>query len=97
MNNVIYTMTIEVFGAEGVGIGKVDGFTLFAKDALIGDKIEVKVIKVKKNYGYGRLMRIITPSPYRVEAKCPKARACGGCQIQHLDYAEQLKYNQKNV
>ena len=76
--NEIYTMTIEDIGAEGEGIGKVDGFTLFVKDALIGDKIEVKVIKVKKNYGYGRLMRIITPSPYRVEAKCLNARACGG-------------------
>ena len=95
--NEIYTMTIEDIGAEGEGIGKVDGFTLFVKDALIGDEIEVKVIKVKKNYGYGRLMRIITPSPYRVEAKCPNARACGGCQIQHLDYAEQLKYKQKKV
>ena len=95
--NEIYTMTIEDIGAEGEGIGKVDGFTLFVKDALIGDKIEVKVIKVKKNYGYGRLMRIITPSPYRVEAKCLNARACGGCQIQHLDYAEQLKYKQKKV
>ena len=95
--NQIYTMTIEDIGAEGEGIGKVDGFTLFVKDALIGDEIEVKVIKAKKNYGYGRLMHVVTPSPYRVEAKCPNARACGGCQIQHLDYAEQLKYKQKKV
>ena len=48
--NDIYTMVIGDFGSEGEGIGKVDGFTLFVKDALIGDEIEVKVIKTKKNY-----------------------------------------------
>ena len=62
------------------------GYTVFVKDALIGDKVRIKIIKAKKNYGYGRLMEIITPSPYRVEPPCPVARACGGCQIMHLDY-----------
>jgi len=95
--NDIYTMMIEDLGSEGEGIGKVDGFTLFVKDALIGDEIEVKVIKVKKNYGYGRLLRIIKPSPCRTEPRCPHARACGGCQIQHLRYDDQLKYKQNKV
>lgn len=95
--NDIYTMVIEDFGSEGEGIGKVDGFTLFVKDALIGDEIEVKVIKTKKNYGYGRLMKIIKPSPFRVEARCKNARACGGCQIQHLSYEKQLEYKQTKV
>lgn len=95
--NDIYTMTISDLGAEGEGIGKIDGFTLFVKDALIGDEIEVKVIKLKKNYGYGRLMKIIKPSPYRIEPKCEKARACGGCQLQHLKYEKQLEYKQKKV
>ena len=76
--NEVYTMTISDLGSEGEGIGKIDGFTLFVKDAVIGDEIEVKVIKLKKNYGYGRLMRVIRTSPCRVEPKCPKARACGG-------------------
>lgn len=95
--NDIYTMTIEDLGSEGEGIGKIDGFTLFVKDALIGDEIEVKVIKQKKNYGYGRLMKVLKPSPLRVEARCANARACGGCQIQHLKYEEQLKYKQNKV
>lgn len=63
--NDIYTIEIEDLSTDGSGIGKIDGYTLFVKDALIGDTEEVKVIKTKKNYGYGRLMRIITPSPDR--------------------------------
>lgn len=74
--NEVYTMTIEDLGSEGEGIGKIDGFTLFVKDAVIGDEIEVKVIKLKKNYGYGRLMKIIKPSEFRTEPLCPNAKAC---------------------
>lgn len=95
--NEIYTMTIEDLGSEGEGIGKVDGFTLFVKDAVIGDEIKVKVIKLKKNYGYGRLMKIIKPSEFRTEPLCPKAAACGGCQLQHLKYEKQLEYKQQKV
>lgn len=76
--NDLVTLEITDLGSSGEGIGKVDGFTLFVKDALIGDVIQAKIIKLKKNYGYGRLMEIVTPSPARVEARCLKARACGG-------------------
>ena len=95
--NDIYTIAIEDLSTDGSGIGKIDGYTLFVKDALIGDTAEVKVIKTKKNYGYGRLMRIITPSPDRVEAPCPHARSCGGCQIQHLSYERQLAFKENKV
>ena len=95
--NEVYTMTIDDLGSEGEGIGKIDGFTLFVKDAVIGDEIEVKVIKLKKNYGYGRLMKIIKPSEFRTEPVCPNARACGGCQLQHLKYEKQLEYKQNKV
>ena len=95
--NDLVTLEITDQGSSGEGIGKVDGFTLFVKDSLIGDAIEAKIIKLKKNYGYGRLMTILTPSPARVEARCPQARACGGCQIQPLNYADQLKYKENKV
>ena len=72
-------VTIEDIGVNGEGIGRVDGYTLFIKDAVIGDVAEVKVTKAKKNYGYARLMRVITPSKDRVEPVCPHARRCGGC------------------
>ena len=65
--NDILTLDIEDCGVDGEGIGKADGFTVFVKDAVIGDRIKAKIIKAKKNYGYGRLMEVITPSPIPCE------------------------------
>jgi len=90
-------LTIEDIGVSGEGIGKVDGYTLFVKDTVIGDVVRVKIMKAKKNYGYARLMDIIKPSKDRVEPVCPIARQCGGCQIQAMNYNAQLKYKQKLV
>ncbi len=73
------------------------GIAVFVKDAVIGDVAKVKLIKVKKNYAYGRLEEIITPSPYRVEPPCPKARSCGGCSIMHMSYDKQLEYKWNKV
>lgn len=95
--NDIVTIEITDMGVDGEGIGKVDGFTLFVKDALIGDVAEVKVMKAKKNYGYARLMKLVTPSPDRVEPVCPVARQCGGCQIQALSYEKQLEFKNNKV
>ncbi len=91
------TLVIEDMGADGEGVGKIDGFTFFVKDALIGDKVEAKVMKVKKGYAYARLMRIVSPSPNRTEPRCPYHKQCGGCQIQALDYSAQLLYKEKKV
>ena len=95
--NDVLTVKIEDMGHDGEGIGKCEGYTLFVKDTVIGDLAEVKVIKAKKNYGYARLMRLIEPSPHRVEPICPVARPCGGCQLQMLDYAEQLRFKEKKI
>ena len=95
--NEIYEVRIEDMGHDGAGIGKIDGYPLFVKDALIGDVAEVKIIKAKKNYAYARLMHLITPSPYRVTPRCPVARQCGGCQIQALDYGQQLLFKKHMV
>ena len=91
------TLTIEDMGVDGEGIGHVDGCTLFVKDALIGDVITAKIMKMKKNYGYARLMEILTPSKDRVEPKCAYHKQCGGCQIQALSYEKQLDYKKKKV
>ncbi len=101
--NDVYEITIEDIGNEGEGIGHISdgsserGIAVFVKDTVIGDVASVKLIKVKKNYAYGRLMEIIKPSPYRVEAKCPKARSCGGCSIMHMSYQKQLDYKWNKV
>ena len=82
---------------EGEGVGKVDGFTFFVKDAIIKDRALIRVTKVKKTYGYARLEKLLDPSPYRIEPVCPVARQCGGCQIQAMDYKEQLKFKSSKV
>lgn len=95
--NDILTVTIEDMGHDGEGIGKADGYTLFVKDAVIGDVIEAKIMKARKNYAYARLMRILEPSPHRVDPACPTARPCGGCQLQMMEYPEQLRFKQKKI
>ena len=95
--NDLVTLEIEDCGIDGEGIGKADGFTVFVKDAVIGDTVQAKIIKAKKNYGYGRLMEVLQPSPYRVEPRCAFARQCGGCQLQALSYEKQLEYKTKKV
>ena len=84
-------------GVDGEGIGKYDGMTFFVKDALIGDEILARALKLKKNYGYARVEEILTPSPYRVEPRCPIHRQCGGCQIQALSYEKQLEFKGEKV
>ncbi|WP_270426162.1 23S rRNA (uracil(1939)-C(5))-methyltransferase RlmD [Blautia intestinalis] len=95
--NDIVTLEIVDCGTDGEGIGKADGFTVFVKDAVIGDTVTAKIMKAKKNYGYGRLMEILKPSPYRVEPICPSARQCGGCQMQAVSYEEQKAFKEKKL
>ena len=95
--NDIVTVSIEDIGNDGEGIGKTEGYTLFVKDAVLGDTVETRITKCKKNYGYARVEKVITPSPFRVEPKCTLHRRCGGCQIQAMDYAKQLSFKQNKV
>ena len=90
-------LTIEDIGVNGEGIGKIDGYTLFVKDALIGDTVEAVITKPKKNYAYAKMLKVLTSSPNRVEMRCPVARQCGGCQIQELSYEAQLDFKTKKV
>ncbi|MDE6642044.1 MAG: class I SAM-dependent RNA methyltransferase [Acetatifactor sp.] len=95
--NEITTVKIDDTGAEGEGIGRVDGFTLFVKDAVVGDLVEARIVKVKKKYAYARVEKVVTPSPFRVEPKCAYHRQCGGCQLQALSYDKQLQFKQDKI
>ena len=95
--NDLLTLEIVDCGTDGEGIGKADGFTVFVKDAVIGDIVSAKIMKAKKNYGYARLMEVIKPSPFRVKPVCPSARQCGGCQLQALSYEQQLVFKEKKI
>ena len=95
--NDIARLEITDMSDEGMGVGKADGYTLFVKDAVTGDVVDARVVKVKNSYGYARVERITAPSPFRVDPVCPHARQCGGCQLQALSYDEQLKFKQGKV
>lgn len=97
IKNQDYEILIEDMTMTGEGVGKIDGYALFVKDTIPGDRIIAKVIKTKKNYGYGRLMEIINPSPDRVEAPCPVARRCGGCTLMAMSYEKQLEFKNKLI
>ena len=95
--NELFVVEIEDIGNDGEGIGKADGFTLFVKDAVVGDTVEARIVKVKKNYAYARLEKVLKPSPFRVEAKCACHRQCGGCQLQTLSYEKQLEFKDRKI
>ena len=95
--NQEFIVTIEDMNDDGAGVGKVDGYIWFVKDAVIGDVVRAKAMKMKKSYGFARLMEVLEPSVSRVIPSCPVARQCGGCQLQAMSYEEQLKFKERKV
>ncbi len=95
--NQILTVEITDMTSEGEGVGKKDGFPFFIKDTVIGDKAEIRVTRVKKNYAYGRLEKVLTPSPFRIDPKCAFHKQCGGCQIQSMSYEKQQEFKDARV
>lgn len=95
--NQFYSASVADFGCDGEGIVKLDGYTVFVPGALKGEDIELKIVKVLKTHGYGKLMKVNRPSPFRREPQCPYFRRCGGCQMLHIDLSEQLRLKQAHV
>jgi len=93
----VYTAEVIGLNHEGEGVGRVNGFTLFIAGTLPGEKVKVQVSGLKKQFGYGKLIEIIKASPSRIAAACPVYNECGGCQLQHLDYAAQLEAKRQQV
>lgn len=92
-----FQIRIEDLTEDGSGVGHVEGMAVFVKDAVPGDEALVKILRMKKNYAYGRLIRLIRASPWRTEPLCPEARPCGGCTIMQMSYAKQLEYKRNIV
>ncbi|MDC3417507.1 23S rRNA (uracil(1939)-C(5))-methyltransferase RlmD [Aquibacillus salsiterrae] len=95
--NDVIELTFEDITHDGDGVGKVNGYPLFVPYALPGEKAKVKVIKVKKNFGIGKLIEVEEVSQERVEPPCDVYVQCGGCQLQHMSYQLQLDLKQKQV
>ncbi|AKG74524.1 23S rRNA (uracil(1939)-C(5))-methyltransferase RlmD [Salinicoccus halodurans] len=87
--NEYYTKTVTDYTHEGMGVIKVEHYPIFVPDVLVGEEIEVKVLKANKKFGFGKLINVIEPAKNRIEPPCPYYFQCGGCQIQTLDYTEQ--------
>lgn len=82
---------------EGSGVGKLDGMAVFVPLTAVGDVVKVKVLKVKKNYAYGKALEIITPSKERIENNCPYFNRCGGCVFRHIGYKAELELKSNKV
>ena len=92
-----YIVDIIDNGFEGEGIAKVDGFTIFIQNAIKGEKIKILIVKVLSSHAFGKIIEIIQPSEYRVEADCNTYKRCGGCNLRHIDYEETLNIKQNAV
>ena len=96
--NDLYTVEITDITVNGDGIGKTDeGYPLFISGAVTGDQVEVRVTKVNKTYGFGKIEKILKKSSHRVEAICPCFKDCGGCSVMHIDYSAQLEFKKNSV
>lgn len=89
--NDYFDINIIDIGINGEGIGKINNFTIFVDGALIDEIVHIKIVKIKKNYGYGKIINIIFPSPFRQNPPCAYFGKCGGCNLMHLDYKKQLE------
>lgn len=97
IRNEVYELEITGITSEGSGVGKLDGFALFVPDTTVGDICMVKIVKLNKSYGFGKLERIVTPSPTRIEVDCDKFEQCGGCTYRHISYEAELKIKMEFV
>ncbi len=88
---------IRNIGSHGEGVGDYQGYTVFVEDALPGETVEVELFECKKRYGKGRLVKILQSSSHRVKPVCPLFGSCGGCQLMHLSYSQQLEVKRQRV
>ncbi|MBQ6322994.1 MAG: 23S rRNA (uracil(1939)-C(5))-methyltransferase RlmD [Lachnospiraceae bacterium] len=101
--NDMIMLSIDSLTGSGQGIGRLQteggdkGLAVFVKDTVPGDVIRAKIIKIKSSYVVAKLEEILTPSPDRITPRCPAARACGGCQLQMMNYEAQKKYKRQAV
>lgn len=95
--NEQYVIDITGTGTEGEGVGKIDNMAVFVPYALAGEKVLVHIVKVLKNYAFAKLIEVLEPSPHRTEPLCPVFNQCGGCSMQHADYAYELEFKTNRV
>src|SRR5499426_4612003 len=93
----VLDLTIDDLAFGGEGVGRVQGYVLFVRGALPGDRVRVKVVEARSRFGRAVIESLETPSPDRIEAPCTYFGRCGGCRLQHLSYPAQLAFKEKQV
>ena len=91
------SLTIDDLAFGGEGVGRLDGYVVFVRGALPGDRLRARIVEPRARYARGQIEAIEVPSPDRVEAPCPHFGHCGGCRLQHLAYPSQLVFKEKQV
>ena len=95
--NSTHTVEISGYSSEGMGVARVDDMVVFVKNALMGERCEIKILRVTKNSAYAKVERVIEPSPARAEPDCPVYGRCGGCALRHMSYEEELNFKLRRV
>jgi len=88
---------IEDVAFGGDGVARVDDFVLFVPGCVDADEVDVEVVDIKKNYGKGRVIDVVNPSPFRALPPCPYYGLCGGCSMQHISYPHQLELKKRQI
>ena len=95
--NDVIELTCHGYGSDGMGVGRYEGMAVFVSGAIAGEKSEVRILKVLKNLAFGKVERVLEPSVERVEPDCPYFPACGGCDLRHMSYDEELRFKRQKV
>ncbi len=95
--NRICAATIEGYDSDGLGVARVEGMVVFVKNAIRGERVEIRVDHVGRSAAWGHVHRVLEPSPARQTPDCPYYGRCGGCQFRHMSYAEELEAKRMRV
>lgn len=95
--NELHKIEIVSYSSEGDGIGRIDGMATFVKNAIVGEQLEVKILKVDKNLAWAKITKILKASPKRINPDCNNATKCGGCKLRHMKYEEELRFKLQRV
>ncbi|MBQ9096966.1 MAG: 23S rRNA (uracil(1939)-C(5))-methyltransferase RlmD [Clostridia bacterium] len=95
--NDVFDCVCSGYGADGEGICRVGDMVVFVPGALVGEKLNIKIVKVASSYAYGRIEEILSPSGERVESVCGAFKRCGGCDLLHMSYDEQMRFKSERM
>ena len=93
--NDVIVLKINDVTLDGSGVGRYDGLAVFVPMTAIGDTVEVKILKVRPNFAFAKVVNILEPSPDRIDNDCPVFGRCGGCVFRHISYEAELNIKKK--